>query len=196
MGTRGLSGFVIDGEVKAQYQQYDSYPTGVGYYVVAAIQSGKITPDAVRSIQLVDGDAKPTPEQVERLKQFSNTGVSTGQLDEWYVLLRETQGDLLAMIEAGAMIDSSDFAADSLFCEWGYLVNLDTETLEVYRGFNQGATVGRFAGMALAPVPERDGQPIHAAYAPITLIREIPLSEVSREVMDEIEKSVYGEDDE
>ena len=29
------------------------------------------------------------------------------------------------------------FAKDSLFCEWAYVVNLDTEMLEVYRGFQE-----------------------------------------------------------
>lgn len=191
MGTRGLSGFVIDGEVKAQYQQFDSYPSGVGTDVVAAIQSGKITPDAVRSIVLVDGDSKPTKAQAERLAQFANTNVSTGSLDEWYVLLRETQGDLLAMIEAGHMIDSSEFAADSLFCEWGYLVNLDTETLEVYRGFNQGATVGRFADVV---IDQREGS-YAAEYAPITLLAEIPFAELTDTTMADLEKSVYDEDE-
>lgn len=182
MGTRGLSGFVIDGEVKVQYQQFDSYPSGVGADVVAAIQSGKITPDAVRSIELVEGDSKPTPAQVERLKGYANTGVSTGSLEEWYVLLRETQGDLLAMIEAGHMIDSSEFAADSLFCEWAYLVNLDTNALEVYRGFqkDRDAVKGRFADLDSREVPTGpNGQPVHEPYAPISVVAEFKFEDLN-----------------
>ena len=33
--------------------------------------------------------------------------------------------------------DNSEFAADSLFCEWAYVIDLDKETFEVYKGFNQ-----------------------------------------------------------
>ena len=29
-----------------------------------------------------------------------------------------------------------DFAADSLFCEWAWLIDLDAGTFEGYRGFN------------------------------------------------------------
>jgi hypothetical protein len=33
--------------------------------------------------------------------------------------------------------DETEFAGDSLFCEWAYLINLDTNELEVYKGFNK-----------------------------------------------------------
>lgn len=33
------------------------------------------------------------------------------------------------------MIDSSHFLLDSLYCEWGYILNLDTKMLEVWRGW-------------------------------------------------------------
>lgn len=35
------------------------------------------------------------------------------------------------------LVSSLGFAADSLFCEWAYVVDLDKNTFEVYEGFNQ-----------------------------------------------------------
>lgn len=33
--------------------------------------------------------------------------------------------------------DYSEFAADSLFCEWAYVIDLQKGTFEVYKGFNE-----------------------------------------------------------
>jgi hypothetical protein len=45
------------------------------------------------------------------------------------------------------MMDSSEFLADSLFCEWAYIINLDTEILEIYKGFQKKVGKGRYAKM-------------------------------------------------
>lgn len=35
------------------------------------------------------------------------------------------------------MLNKLSFAADSLFCEYAYVVDLDQRTFEVYKGYNQ-----------------------------------------------------------
>lgn len=189
MGTRGLVGFVIDGEVKASYNHFDSYPTGLGCDVVKAVNAG-IDADKVRALRMVKEDQKPTVDEQANLLKHANLGVSTGNPAEWYVLLRDLQGDLLGTLDAGYMIDSLNFAADSLFCEWGYLVNLDTETVEVYRGFVKDQSRGRFATM--------DFHKDHRVeqYLPITLLREVPFTQLTDAVMQELENEVYDSDEE
>lgn len=39
-------------------------------------------------------------------------------------------------VNVSKVVNSEDFAKDSLFCEWGYVIDLDKRTFEVYRGFN------------------------------------------------------------
>lgn len=49
--------------------------------------------------------------------------------------LRNLQGDIKGTLECGLAWNGFTFINDSLFCEWGYIVNFDTKTLEVYQGF-------------------------------------------------------------
>jgi hypothetical protein len=59
--------------------------------------------------------------------------------------LRIFQGDLNAYKEGlSYMIDNSDFIKDSVFCEWAYIINLDTNELEVYKGFQDTPSNSRY----------------------------------------------------
>lgn len=148
MGTRGCFGFVIEGEEKLAYNQFDSYPSGRGVEVLRWAREASL--DDVRkqakALRVVSEDTPPTPEEIERLEEFHDAGVSTGSPTEWYSLLRNTQGDMAEILRAGYVEDASGFPLDSLFCEWAYVVDLDEEQLEVYRGFvKEPHQSGRFA---------------------------------------------------
>ena len=146
MGTRGFITFVNDGVEKTAYNHFDSYPTGVGRQVVADILGEHVTPDAVGSLTVVDGGTKPTRAEVRKLAAYTDLGVSKGSTDDWYCLLRNTQGSPAKMLKAGYIEDASGFPLDSLFAEWGYVIDLDTMTLEVYKGFQMAPhDAGRFA---------------------------------------------------
>jgi hypothetical protein len=81
----------------------------------------------------------PTKEQIEECKKFSDITVSEKTLKEWYCLLRKAQGTLKPYFEGKLkyMIDSLCFIQDSLFCEWVYIINLDSEVLEIYSGYQK-----------------------------------------------------------
>jgi hypothetical protein len=156
MGTRGLIGFAVGGEVKLAYNHWDSYPDGLGVKVLSfvrqLVKDGAVDDAAqrVRDLKVVTDETPVTPADVQALKRWANTTVGgpteTGA-PSWYQLLRETQGDPDAILTAGYLEDSSEFALDSLFCEWGYVINFDDKVLEVYRGFQQKPpTAGRWAG--------------------------------------------------
>jgi hypothetical protein len=183
MGTRGFIGFVADGGEKIAYNHFDSYPGGLGIdmlgwlrFAVGDLENPAGGVDAlrerVRAIRVVDGSTTPTPEDIERLSEWANTRVSRQSLDDWYCLLRETQGNPGNIVAAGVLIDSSDFPRDSLFAEWGYVVDLDASVFEAYKGFQKTRPeAGRFKDREPVDHP-RGGK---SEYYPVALAASWPL---------------------
>lgn len=94
----------------------------------------------------------------------------TGGFKGWPQMTRDTAAEILQVIYSNKskkgmpLVNQEDFAKDSLFCEWAYVVNLDTEELECYKGFNKSPVPEgeRFAGPAL---PDNQG------YYPVALAK-------------------------
>jgi len=185
MGTRGLWGFRKNGNDKLTYNHFDSYPSGLGEEIKKFIVGHVDDLDAIEDrIELVNEDTPPTNEQIEELKKFADQRVSTGELTEWYVLLRDTQGNPEAYSNGlKYMIDSHNFIKNSLFCEWAYIINLDAKNLELWRGFQKNPQSGNRYG-----IDADDG------YYPCALIKCVPLQKVKSFDMKKFEKTVYNED--
>ncbi len=175
MGTRGFLTFVADGVEKTTYNHSDSYPGGLGHDVLTwlrTISDWSAVHKQVNALRVVSDESEPTSEDIERLRRFADKGVGSRRLEEWYVLLRLTQGDPAAMLEAGIVLDASDFPVDSLFAEWGYVVDLDAAVFEVYRGFQQEPHErGRFAGRGTRPS-------YSGTYYPVALVKSWPLDQL------------------
>ena len=139
MSTRGAIGFEKDGNKKITYNHFDSYPTGLGVQVAEFVRTNDI--EDMRfyfdKIKMVKPDSKPSKANIQQYQRFLDMNVSDKTPTDWYCLLRHSQGDLNVYLHGGVthMIDNHDFLNDSLFCEWAYIVNLDNETLDIYRGF-------------------------------------------------------------
>lgn len=151
MGTRGLMAFVVDGETKAGYVHFDSYPSGLGADVLDWLRASWQRYEVyalVRSLKVVDDDTAPTPEQIEALKRYANTNVSSRQLDEWYVLLRETQGDPAATLEAGYMYGDTKIEPYRVgyFGEYTYVVDFDAKAFTAW-GHGKRLGTWSFAGL-------------------------------------------------
>ena len=186
MGTRGAFGFRVDGTDKVMYNHFDSYPDGLGRQIAEFI---KETMDAelektARNIVLVDGGSQPTVAQKKAVRDFekknqlvvSDTSVSKRTLDDWYCLIRNAQGDL-NMYKKGLeyMISSAGFLQNSLFCEYAYIINVDTGKLEVYFGFNENPEAeGRYAKFKAGDYDDK--------YYGVVLKKEIPFDEVRKDV--------------
>ena len=63
------------------------------------------------------------------------------------------------------------FLYDSLFCEYAYIINLDTKKLEFYKGFNKNPNArGRYANKYAFENDKR--------YCGVALVKQIPLSKI------------------
>ena len=174
MGTRNLISVFKDGNFKvAQYCQWDGYPSGQGADILKFLKSADMSKfraqvdkvdwvtqeqmkEAVRKIG-IDPEARfITMAQSDKLKEAH---------PEWS---RDTGAGILSLVlerDDLKLKNAVDFAADGLFCEWAYVVDLDNNKLSVYSGFNKGDGHGHFSHLA----PSED------KYAVVGLVKEYPL---------------------
>jgi len=164
MSTRGAIGYFgkLDGNDlhKVTYNHFDSYPSVLGKKVVEYIK-GK--------------DFDTIKEDFENINMVEDGGDN-------YHDLRDCQGDLDSYSKVGKMIDNEDFLHDSLFCEWAYIINMNTKKLEIYRGFTKDTPKGRYKDV------KSDGN----GYNSVSLLKSIPLEDVTEDSMDRLEKKVYN----
>jgi len=180
MGTRGSFGFIINDEVKTSYNHFDSYPDGQGSTLVENIRDINHLKDGwdilrknVEKLEMVDEDSKPSPEIINEYEEqgMADISVADGTTDSWYCLLRNAQGgNSITLILDGNimhMIHDGGFITNSLFCEYAYLVNLDTMCLDFYSGFQKKPQKGN-----------RFGTEKYEGYYPCKLIHSYPLKDI------------------
>lgn len=147
MGTRNLTLIYKDGEYKlAKYCQWDGYYEGQGAIITNFLrQPGNIEKLRARVDNLEFITTKEIRERWNECGADPNKdGVTfevSNKFEEKYPELhRNTGGDILEMIvnSEGKFYtkDDLDFAADSLFCEYAYVIDFDKNTFEWYEGFN------------------------------------------------------------
>jgi len=137
MGTRNLTCVYKNGEYRvAQYGQWDGYPEGQGVTILEFLH--RVNMDEFKTA--IDNCRWITKEELDEI----NDGIDKGYIVNWqkrYLeLSRDTGGEILEVItfkNKRILQNSLDFANNSLFCEWAYVVDLDQNTFEVYKGFNK-----------------------------------------------------------
>ena len=166
MGTRHLIAVQVDGEYKvAQYGQWDGYPSGQGASILEFLRNHKkklpAFAEAVRACSemseedyeqaWVDCGANPDSD-------FVTADVSEKFRQRYPYLSRDCCADILNYVfNAGKnglkLRYALDFAADSLFCEWAYVIDLDKNTFEVFKGVNTTPLdpSERFASLPVEP---------------------------------------------
>lgn len=212
MSTRGLYGFKLDGLYRLSYHFSDSYPDylGVGMakqWTALRERYGDDLKAKARSIRLLANDTRLDRRMIEALQQFTlvfeitpdSAPLADDPLNmthperllealagkgEVRSFVENSLNQLLANFAIGAMFDCMDFAADSLFCEWAYAIDLDDDVLEIYAGrIDQPHEVGPFAHMPKA----------NEKYHPIRQICRLPYETLAGdwvEAVDQMGRSV------
>ena len=192
MGTRGLVGFYIKGKYKLSYNHHDSYIMGLGVEVAKAIHfistqnRLKELEAKVEAIKMVNNEIPPSKALQDEYRKFSDLGVGKRDVSDWYCLLRKVQGaDILEAVlnkNLCHMLDGSGFAQESLFCEWGYIVNFDSGMLEIFNGFQKTPDLkGPFG------VKQKNG------YYPIKLIAAFRLNSVTAQDLEALNEALSEE---
>lgn len=122
MSTRGYVGLHKDGIDKGGYNHCDSYPEGLGNEVLTFLKGNNL-------------------ENLEKLFNEIGNIENEDREDAW-----DWNNDCFNV----KMQIRNDFLKDSLFCEYAYIINLTTNSLEYYEGFNKNPKAsGRYASFTV-----------------------------------------------
>jgi hypothetical protein len=174
MGTRHLIFVYYKGKYCiAQYGQWDGYPDGQGVVVLDFAQDPS---NIAKLQAALDNDMiyTPTPTQLDKINEEIQTYHSEKQArllellrkgdgenymkamdrdqsnDPYPTLNRDTGAKILQLVaeakEPVPIIREVNFIADTLFCEWAYVLDLDLRVFEVYSGRSNGSGE-RFKGL-------------------------------------------------
>lgn len=194
MGTRHLIAVQKNNEYKvAQYGQWDGYLSGQGDSILKFFHENDL--EAFRA--KVDNCFYGTQEQIDEAYTPYTNGdgwMTFEQSDEFKkskfgYIGRDTGSEILSVILNSdgplMLIDQIDFAKESLFCEYAYVIDLDDNVLEVYQGFNKEPLPdsARFTGTS------RDS----SEYQAVKLVASFPLGNLP-ENFDELEKELYPDE--
>jgi hypothetical protein len=149
MGTRNLTCVILNNEIKvAQYGQWDGYFAGQGQNIVEFILNELNTDEKLNFFK--EQIKKCRFYSDDELKFIDNSIVGNAQgynseqekilIDRYPQLSRNTGSDILKLILDRTSIklkNEYDFGYDGVFCEFAYLLNLDTQELEIYAGYGK-----------------------------------------------------------
>ena len=127
MGTRGVFGFRVNGEDKVNYNHMDSYPDGNGMAILRFLHDFR---DGKSPVEKLAG-AGLKRDWIAELREAAAvlTEACEGDLTQY------SGCDMWATLSCGLHGGYIEFILNSLMCEWGYIINLDDELLEVYQGW-------------------------------------------------------------
>ncbi len=139
MATNGVYGFYKNGEHKITYNHHDSYPSGLGQRILKYVKTNTIEDlnAYFTKIKIVNEKEVSSAKQINQCIPCINLNTDCEFTEDWCCLLREDQGDDLSAhsitdFMINLMTNSKDISWCSAYCEYAYIINLDTNKVEVY----------------------------------------------------------------
>ena len=133
MGTRGSVGVIYQEQEKLGYNQFESYPYGLGIEVLNIIS--KINredgwnkfKENVSQLKNIKEKEITNSELLTKYERYADLSVSKQKISDPYCLFRKIQGsEWLNEVYSGYLQDypfNNKFIYDSLFCEYAYIMN-------------------------------------------------------------------------
>lgn len=197
MGTRHLTCVVKDGEFKvAQYGQWDGYPEGQGSTILeflATMDREKFEAALDNCRFITNEEIGKKWEEVGVAGKFADLDQSKAFEEKYPQLHRDIGADVLALIQESSGLelgDDHEFAADSLFCEFAYVLDMDNNVLEMYTGFNEKPVEGRFKDI----VNPDDTSHRRYKYYPVNLVASYPFDNLP--TVEEMNQVAYPDEEE
>lgn len=199
MGTRGLTMVIHEEKTKvAQYGQWDHYPSGQGVHVLNFLKTKNLNQfkEQLKKIKFIDEEKDKEIDEFMKSIGSKDGWMTSEQAEKYHkaypYLTRDHGAAILDRILESTddviwLRDSTDFAGDSLFCEYAYVIDLDKEKFEVYQGFNQQPLEEgeRFKNVKVDEKSE---------YTPVRKIKEFDFNDLPTE--DDFVSQCEGEDEE
>ena len=134
MGTRGLFGFYYKGKYYLVYNNWDSYPDGLGHDLLREIKyalENNLLDDWIQMLivsKVVSDDINPTEEDIKKLEKYTDLTVDNRSTMNWYCLTRKCQGSFVSVLESGYIYTDADYEnklTGDIFVEYSYVLDFD-----------------------------------------------------------------------
>lgn len=196
MGTRNLVAVILDGEPRiAQYGQWDGYLSAQGFRVACFIHDNLLSIEGLEKFKAAVRECRFITEEEYKAAWGPKESKNMAEYEQWKTqfagLSRDTGANILNMVlndGVRQLLNSWNFGGESLHCEFAYVIDLDNQILEIYRGFQHERPPD---GERFSHYDPKDHQ---KKYYGCKLVGKLPFSSIRREdfVM-ENEENIFNE---
>lgn len=200
MPTRGIIGFKCNGTYKIAMIPLATSPDGMGWDFAELVRKTNKNNDwnnlmkVCTDLKVLDG------EELEKMgKKDKKLEKEVDLFNQWSFLpFNAKEKKFESLIDATitgkvkTWVDGSYFTKDSRWCEYGYVLNLDDQSLDLFRGnFNEPPPIGNPFGNELV-----EEEPPGVKTYPITLVKKVKFKDVPKKIPENWVSKIYGEDEE